>query len=260
MAHADDVGFVTSLVAVQAMIAVVGLAAAAMGDRTGGAARAVVELVSPGLVGRTLTRAITYAHESGESQRYLALASGSIGSLVTGTSAMAELQRSLTRVYGLQADRPTVRRYRLAALHAVTAGVLLAAAFAIIALGDAIGPALGGLGTTRWWAVVRIAVGALFTVVAVTLLFHRCPNRCQPTWTWLLPGALVSVGLWVAVTALLNAVLRANRTFGDVYGPLAGVVALMLWSYISSLAMLYGGAVSAELETHAGLAVSRSST
>jgi uncharacterized BrkB/YihY/UPF0761 family membrane protein len=50
------------------------------------------------------------------------------------------------------------------------------------------------------------------------------------------------------VTAVLGAFFALSKSFGQTYGPLAGVVALLLWSLFSSVAVLYGGAVAAQLE------------
>jgi uncharacterized BrkB/YihY/UPF0761 family membrane protein len=41
---------------------------------------------------------------------------------------------------------------------------------------------------------------------------------------------------------------RATTSFGDTYGPLAGVVALQIWTLLSSISILYGAAVAAQLE------------
>ena len=56
------------------------------------------------------------------------------------------------------------------------------------------------------------------------------------------------MGLWVAVTVLLALFFTISSTFGQTYGPLAGIVALILWALASSIAVLFGGAVAAQLE------------
>ena len=53
---------------------------------------------------------------------------------------------------------------------------------------------------------------------------------------------------WLIVTAGLGAFFSLSQSFGQTYGPLAGVVALLLWSLLSAVAVLYGGAVTAQLE------------
>ncbi len=47
---------------------------------------------------------------------------------------------------------------------------------------------------------------------------------------------------------LLGLFFRWSSTFGETYGPLAGIVALCLWALMSSISLLYGAAVNAQLE------------
>jgi uncharacterized BrkB/YihY/UPF0761 family membrane protein len=50
------------------------------------------------------------------------------------------------------------------------------------------------------------------------------------------------------VTAGLGVFFTLSKSFGQTYGPLAGMVALLLWSLLSAVAVLFGGAVGAQLE------------
>ena len=58
----------------------------------------------------------------------------------------------------------------------------------------------------------------------------------------------MSVLLWFSVTLTMGLVFQASHSFGDTYGPLAGIVALQIWCLLSSMGVLYGGAVAAQLE------------
>ena len=59
----------------------------------------------------------------------------------------------------------------------------------------------------------------------------------------------MSVVLWAAATLVLGGFFTASSSFGKTYGPLAGIVALLLWSLLSSIALLYGAAIAAQLES-----------
>jgi uncharacterized BrkB/YihY/UPF0761 family membrane protein len=56
------------------------------------------------------------------------------------------------------------------------------------------------------------------------------------------------VGLAGSATALLALYVHVGDSFGEVYGPLAGVFALLLWSLLCAIALFYGSAVCAQLE------------
>ena len=51
-----------------------------------------------------------------------------------------------------------------------------------------------------------------------------------------------------AVTLGLGVMLSVSSSFGQTYGPLAGIVALQIWSLLSAISILYGAAVAAQLE------------
>ncbi len=59
---------------------------------------------------------------------------------------------------------------------------------------------------------------------------------------------MVSVTLSMAATAGLAAYVHVSGSFGSTYGPLAGIVALLLWSLMTAVAFFYGVAICAQLE------------
>jgi uncharacterized BrkB/YihY/UPF0761 family membrane protein len=61
-------------------------------------------------------------------------------------------------------------------------------------------------------------------------------------------GASVAVGLWVILTALLALYLGTSKNFGQTYGPLAGILGMLFWSFLTSLALFLGIAFAAQLE------------
>jgi uncharacterized BrkB/YihY/UPF0761 family membrane protein len=84
---------------------------------------------------------------------------------------------------------------------------------------------------------------------AMAIVFKKSPRRHQPAWSWLAFASTVSVLLWCAVTIGLGLFFDASTSFGQTYGPLAGIVALLLWAFLSATALLYGAAIAAQLES-----------
>ncbi len=83
---------------------------------------------------------------------------------------------------------------------------------------------------------------------AVALLFRWCPNRRQPAWSWLAFGSAVPSCCGSSITLVMGFVFEATTSFGDTYGPLAGIVVLQFWALLASIAVFFGGAVAAQLE------------
>ncbi len=240
--------FVTSLLLVQGVILLVGLAAS-LGDTdvSDSIVRAIREAV-PGPAGKALTDAVFHAYVTGASGQDLVLVVIGITTVITGTTLMGQMERALNRQYGIEQDRPTFKKYGRALVLAFTAGVLSTAAFAMFALGHGIGQSLHDHTVTQIWNIVRWPIALVLMMSAIALLFRWSPNRHQPAWSWLAFGSTVSVLLWSLATLSLGFFFQASTTFSTTYGPLAGMIAILLWSLLSSIAILFGAAIAVQLE------------
>ena len=243
--HSRSLAFVTSLVLVQGLIALVGLAAV-LDLRIGREIIAAIDAAIPGPASQLLTNAVAQAREVGSENRYLALCLGLVGTLITGTTAMGQIERGFNRIYGIERDRPTVEKYGRAFVLTVCAGTGLACAFLLFAFGRQSGATDGFLRAT--WPYLRWPLGLLVAILALAALLQWSPRRRQPAWSWLMYGAVICVAGWVIVTVALGAALSLSSSFGDTYGPLAGIVALQIWTLLSAIAIFFGAAVAAQLE------------
>ncbi len=99
-----------------------------------------------------------------------------------------------------------------------------------------------------WWNGLRWPIGIALLVFAIAVLLDHAPRRRQPALSWLALGSGIAVVLSAVATAGLAAYVSFSGSFGSVYGPLAGVFALLLWALLSSVAFFYGTAVCAQLE------------
>src|SRR3954470_3788630 len=246
--HARSLAFVTSLLLVQGVILLVGLAAS-LGDTDLSATivRTINEAV-PGPAGKALTKAVFHAYRTGSSGQNLVLIVIGVTTVITGTTLMGQMERALNRQYGIEQDRPTFQKYGRAFVLALTAGVLSTAAFAMFALGHGIGQSLNDHTVTQIWNVVRWPIALVLMMAAIALLFRWSPRRHQPAWSWLAFGSTVSVLLWSLATLGLGFFFQASTTFSTTYGPLAGMIAILLWSLLSSIAILFGAAIAVQLE------------
>ena len=246
--HARSLAFMTALLVVQGTVAVVGFAEAFGGGHFGDVVQRSVEAVAGTTIGESIVATIDNAQDVGESRRYLPLVLGGVAWLVTATIGMAQLERSLNRLYGIEQDRPFRHRYRLAAILAVTVGLLLSAAVVAIAVGSNLGETLDNQTLSTLWSVLRLPLAFLALVVGIGVLFRWCPRRHQPSLSWMAFGSTISVLGVFAVSLGLAVFLHLSSTFGETYGPLAGMVAVLLWAMLSSIAVLFGAAVAAQLE------------
>jgi len=246
--HARSMAFLTALILVQAVIALVGLASALGSGQVSDAIVGMLQEVFPGPAGAVLTDAVKQAHEAGAQNRSLALTLGLVGAIVTGTTLLGQIERAMNRLYGVEQDRPTLKKYGRAFLLTLSAGLLAVVAFFAMTLGRSASSLFHDAAARDVWNVVRWPLAFAMLTGATACVFRWSPRRRQPEWSWLAIGALVSVVLVLVVTMALTGFFQLSSTFGRTYGPLAGFVALLLWTLVTSIALLYGVAIAAQLE------------
>jgi membrane protein len=98
------------------------------------------------------------------------------------------------------------------------------------------------------WAV--LAIGSF---IAVFGLLRFAPYRRTPRLHALAIGALLTSLCWLGVSGCYSLYVRYLARFSSTYGALEGVIVLEFWLYVSSLVLLYGAELSAELERRAPL-------
>ena len=208
--------------------------------------------IAPGPAGSVMTQAFHQGEAAAESAE-TALVVGFAATLIAGATAMGQIERGSNRIYGVERDRPALRKYATAIGLALSAGVATILAFVLLVFGSALGDAAQSAG--GWsdalrtaWSILRWPVGAALVGGAVTLLFKVSPRRSQPELSWLALGAGFAVVLWFAFTGALALFINLSQGFGETYGPLAGFVGLLLWALVTALALFAGLAVAAQLE------------
>jgi YihY family inner membrane protein len=133
------------------------------------------------------------------------------------------------------------------------AGLPALVSFLLLVAGGAIGASMQrwyhwSAATTTTWNLMRWPVSLGLTVVTVSLLFRHAPRRQQPCLSWLMVGAGLATALWWLISLLLAVFVTQSSDFGATYGPLTGVMALLLWANLTGIAMLLGIAFTAQLE------------
>ena len=140
----------------------------------------VLEAAVPGPAGQLLTSAARQAQEAGSSHQYTALIIGLVASLITGTTAFGQFERSCNRIYGVEQDRPSTKKYARAFLLAVTVGVVASLGVTMLVLGRPIAQAIEDSWAGDVWLVVRWPLAVVLLVLATTAMLRWSPNRRQP--------------------------------------------------------------------------------
>jgi YihY family inner membrane protein len=248
--HARALAFQVTLTLLPAVIAAVGLATALRASQFRQVVVQTVDRLAPGPAGQIITEAVQQGAKSASRGGVVALIIGALAALGSATLAMGQIERGANRIYGVEQDRPTAQKYWNGFLLACSAGVLVVLAFLLIVTGSDVAKATGLSGVVQaLWTLLRWPLSIGFGVVAFAVLFREAPRRRQPSWSWLAVGSGMSMLLWFVFTGLLALYLDASSgTFGQTYGPLTGMIAILVWAFLTALALYLGIAFAAQLE------------
>jgi YihY family inner membrane protein len=251
--HARALGLQLCLAAVPLLIALNGLASR-LGDphRGGRVVADTVLALTPGASESLVSQLLT-DQERTRDLGQVALTLGLLTAVLALITAAGQIERGANRIYGVDEDRPALQKYLRALLLSLVAGVPALVSFLLLVAGGAIGTSM-----QRWyhwdtaaatiWNLLRWPVSLGLIVVTVSLLFRYAPRRRQPGLSWLMVGAGLATVLWWLVSLLLAAYVTQSGDFGATYGPLTGVMALLLWANLTGIALFLGIAFAAQLE------------
>lgn len=177
---------------------------------------------------------------------------GVAGALWSSSAALVSIVGALNRAYDIEEGRPWWK-VRLVAI-GLTLGVAL---FVLLALSLVLaGPALAeklaqttGLGAAfEWtWLILQWPLVFGLVVVGIGLIYYFGPDAEQD-WAWITPGAVVGTLLWLAVSLLFKIYVANFTDYEASYGAVGAVIVVLLWLYISGIAILTGAELNAEIE------------
>jgi membrane protein len=174
--------------------------------------------------------------------------------LWSASNGMVTLQTALDIAYDVQTDRTFIGK-RLHAIPLMLGTLIFGGIAAVLIVFE--GPLaraiehhlpFGSTSFTVGWDVVRWLVAIAFVSLMFSVYYFLGPNRQSPRWQWVSPGGVAGTAIFIAASVGFSFYVANFGTYARTYGALAGVVILMLWFYLSALAVLFGGELNAEIE------------
>ncbi len=166
-------------------------------------------------------------------------ASGGTGNLITAVNI----------AYDEKETRGFVKRKLLALGLTIGAILFFAITATLVAVFPAVANALGLSGPLRLgFDALRWLVVLLVLAIALGVLYKLAPDRDDPKYRWASVGAGVATVVWILASIGFSLYVNNFGSYGKTYGSLAGVVVLLLWLWLSVVAVLLGAEVNAEAE------------
>jgi membrane protein len=176
---------------------------------------------------------------------------GVAGALWSSSAAMVSVATALNRAYDITETRPwwKVRLVAIAVTLGVAVFVVLAASLVLIGPASARWLADAGFGgVAEWtWRIGQWPLAFGLVSTAIGLVYYFAPDAEQD-WLWITPGALVATALWLLASLGFRVYIANFTDYTASYGAVGGVIVLLLWFYVSSLAVLAGAELNAEIE------------
>lgn len=176
---------------------------------------------------------------------------GVLGLLWSGSAIFGAVSRSVNRAWDVHVDRPFfINKPRQLGM-AAGVGLLFLMSLSIVAVVRATGQFISadaqGLAFTLQWLTPALLQGSSFLMTAgMFLLMYKFMPNTKTYWRYIWPGAMVAAILFELSKNLFVLYLSAFASFEDVYGGLAPVIVLSLWTYVSSLILIFGAELSSE--------------
>jgi membrane protein len=182
------------------------------------------------------------------------LSFGLLAALWAASNGMGAITAALNRAYNVEETRPWWKQSAVAVALTVGLSLLILTALVLVMGGGKIADHLAttyGLSTLFLvsWKILQWPIALAFMLLAFALIYFFAPDVKDQDWKWITPGSSIGVALWLAVSFAFKGYLHFFDSYSKTYGSLGAVIVLMLWLYLTGLAVLIGGEVNSEIES-----------
>jgi membrane protein len=215
----------------------------------------IVTKVGPQSAADTFSGPIEQVTQS-RSTAGFALVAGILVALWSASSYVGAFIRASSSIYETPEGRPF---WKLRPLQ-ILVTLVMVLIFALIALGlvltgpivEAVAEPIGISSTAvSAWNIGKWPVLAAMFVLVIAVLYYASPNVKQRGFKWVTPGSLVALVVWVMASVAFAFYIANFGSYNKTYGSLASIVVLLVWFWITNLAILFGHELNAERERSA---------
>src|SRR6188472_3238442 len=177
---------------------------------------------------------------------------GLVGAIWSASGYVGAFRRASNAIYEVDKGRPF---WKLRPLQiAITIGAVLSIsliAFSVALTGSvarSAGNVLGlGDATVTAWNIVKWPVLLILASLIIAALYWATPNVKQQ-FHLISPGSLFALLIWIVATAGFSLYLSTIGSYNETYGTLGGLIALLIWLWLSNIALLFGAELNSEVE------------
>jgi membrane protein len=177
---------------------------------------------------------------------------GAVTALWSSSAALVSLISALNRAYDVEDARPWWKQRGIAILLTIGVAIFVLISIALVVAGPELADALArrvGLGPAfeLTWKILQWPVVFILIASALALVYYFAPD-VEQDFVWITPGSFIATLLWMAGSLGFRIYVVNFGSYNETYGAIGAVMVLLLWLYMSGLAMVVGAEMNAEIE------------
>jgi membrane protein len=212
----------------------------------------IVTKIGPDSAANTFEGPIKQVTESRATAGFALIAS-TLVALWSASGYLGAFIRASNVIYETREGRPFWKLRPLQLLMTLVVVLLLAVmALGVVLTGPIVSDVAEPIGISDTaisiWNYAKWVLIALLFVLMIGLIYYASPNVKQRGFKWITPGGLVALVVWLIASAGFALYVSQFGSYNKVYGSLAGVVIILIWMWLTNLAILFGHELNAERE------------
>ena len=177
---------------------------------------------------------------------------GMIGTIWSTSSGVTAIIDTLNQAYDIQEARPWWKVRLIALGLTISLAIFIVLATTLVLVGPTLGEKVAAwahLGPAfAWtWNIIQWPVVFGLVALAIAMIYYFAPDAEQE-WIWITPGSILATMLWLLTSLAFRFYVTHFTSYNATYGAIGGAIVLMLWFYVSALAVLVGAEMNAEIE------------
>jgi membrane protein len=173
--------------------------------------------------------------------------------LWSASGYVGAFMRAANVIYETPEGRPFWKLRPLQILVTLVMLVLLAmVALALVLTGPIVTAVAGPLGidstAVSIWNIAKWPVLLIVVITMFAVLFYSAPNVKLAGFKWVTPGAVLAIVVWFVASAAFAFYVANFGSYDKTYGTLGGMVCLLVWLWLTNIALLLGMELNSERE------------
>jgi len=179
------------------------------------------------------------------------LSFGMLLTLWSSSSGVKALIRGINRAYDQEETRPFWEIIIVSLCFTIELAVAIIFSLILIVFGKILGTQIFHfLGfpdvSLTIWNYVRFIIALITIILVLVSLYHNTPNS-RLNFREVIPGTIIASIGWVIISIVFSYYSNNLGNYSKVYGSLGGIIALLMWIYLSSIIILMGAEINASL-------------